>query len=245
MNSEKQPPSAQPAEIRGVLNLLVGALIVLLLVLANVQLASGGGDGGANEGGEGAKELAVAPPPVQETSNHVLAEELRQLSGKLTSPLNLLREKLGPLSGLSAGQLAAASSVKDLAKSFAKVGAVRKELSQLGDGLGQVVGSTEAMAGNLGDSTETLSGVGRDIGGTRKATQGMARVMRRVEATIASSGKETSESMARVGVGIEGMSEALASQRKELGTSLAELNSNMTKFLKLMCVLLTSEPECS
>jgi hypothetical protein len=73
----------------------------------------------------------------------------------------------------------------------------------------------------------------------------MARVMRRVETTIASSGKETSESMARVGVGIEGMNEALASQRKELGTSLAELNSNMTKFLKLMCVLLTSEPECS
>jgi methyl-accepting chemotaxis protein len=135
--------------------------------------------------------------------------------------------------------------VKDLAKSFDKVGGVQKELSQLGAGLGEVVGSTEAMAGNLGDSTETLSGVGRDIGGTRKATKGMARVMRRVEETLASSGKETSESMARVGVGIEGMNEALASQRKELGTSLAELNSNMTKFLKMMCVLLTSEPECS
>lgn len=244
MDSGKPPSKASAREIKDVLSLLVGALVVLLLVLANVQLASSGGDSGSSRGGDGSRALAVAPP-VQETSNHVLAEELRQLSRKLSSPLNLLREKLGPLSGLSAGQLAAASSVKDLAKSFDRVGAVRKELSQLGDGLGEVVGSTEAMAGNLGDSTETLSGVGRDIGGTRKATQGMARVMRRVETTIASSGKETSESMARVGVGIEGMSEALASQRKELGTSLAELNSNMTKFLKMMCVLLTSEPECS
>ncbi|HEY0391450.1 MAG TPA: hypothetical protein VGC63_07065 [Solirubrobacterales bacterium] len=245
MNSGKPPSKASAREIKDVLNLLLGALIVLLLVLANVQLASGGGNGGSSGGGEESGALAVAPPPVQETSNHVLAEELRQLSRKLSSPLNLLREKLGPLSGLSAGQLAAASSVKDLAKSFDKVGGVQKELSQLGAGLGEVVGSTEAMAGNLGDSTETLSGVGRDIGGTREATKGMARVMRRVEATIASSGKETSESMARVGVGIEGMSEALASQRKELGASLTELNSNMTKFLKMMCVLLTSEPECS
>lgn len=245
MNSGKPPSKASAREIKDVLNLLLGALIVLLLVLANVQLASGGGNGGSSSGGgEDSRALAVAPP-VQETSNHVLAEELRQLSRKLTSPLNLLREKLGPLSGLSAGQLAAANSIKGLGKSFDKVGAVQKELSQLGTGLGKVVGSTEAMAGNLGDSTETLSGVGRDIGGTRKATQGMARVMRRVETTIASSGKETSESMARVGVGIEGMNEALASQRKELDTSLAELNSNMTKFLKLMCVLLTSEPECS
>src|SRR4051794_31676838 len=105
MNSGKPRSKASPEEIKNVLNLLLGALIVLLLVLANVQLASGGGDSASGEG-EGSRSLTVAPPPVQETSNHVLAEELRQLSRKLASPLNLLREKLGPLSGLSAGQLA-------------------------------------------------------------------------------------------------------------------------------------------
>lgn len=244
MNSSKKRPGTQDADVRNILILLLGALIVLLLASANVQLAVGGDTSGTHEEGEGSGGIAVAPP-VKETSNHVLAEELKGLSTKLTSPLNLLRKKLGPLSGLSSGQLAAASSVKDLAKSFNKVGAVQKKLSQLSTGLGEVVGSTEAMAGNLGDSTETLSGVGRDIGGTREATKGMARIMRRVEATIASSGRETNEAMARVGTGIEGMSEALADQRKELGTSLTELNANMTKFVKMMCVLLTSEPECS
>lgn len=244
MKDPEQQSKVRSSDVQSILNVLVGALVVLLLVAANIQLASDGEGGTA--GGETSNAGTVSvQPPVQETSNHVLAEELKHLSGKLTSPINLLREKLSPLSGLSAGQQAAATSFKGLASSFKKLGAVKKELSHLSSGLGDVVGSTEAMAGNLGDSTETLAGVGRDIGSTQQETKGMVQVMRRVEESLATTGKSTNESMARVGTGIEGMSQALASQKKELSASLTELNTNMSKFLEFFCILLTSGTECS
>jgi len=245
MKGPKQQPKAKArsGDVQSILNVLVGALVVLLLVVANIQLA---GDGqGSTAGGQTTGSAPVSvQPPVQETSNHVLAEELKHLSVKLNSPINLLREKLSPLSGLSAGQEEAANSFNGLTSSFNKLGAVKKELSQLSSGLGDVVGSTEAMAGNLGDSTETLAGVGRDIGSTQQSTKGMVQVMRRVEESLATTGKSTNESMARVGAGIEGMSQALASQKKELSASLTELNSNMSKFLEFFCILLTSGTEC-
>jgi len=44
---------------------------------------------------------------------------------------------------------------------------------------------------------------------------------------------------------IRAMRESLVATSTETGTSLAELNSNMEKFLTQFCVLLTSESECN
>src|SRR3954453_23717825 len=100
MSNAKQPSAQRDNDVRGVLTALLGALIVALLVVTNIQLANLGDAGGAgNQSG-----AVPIPPPVQGTSNDVLSEELRKLSGDLTAPLNLLRGKLDPLSSLSAGQ---------------------------------------------------------------------------------------------------------------------------------------------
>jgi uncharacterized protein YoxC len=252
MSSAKQDSAQRDSDVRGVLIALLGALVVALLVVTNIQLASIGDQGGTS--GQSSTARVPIPPPVQGTSNDVLSEELRQLSGDLTAPLNLLRGKLDPLSSLSAGQFAAAESFQDVASSVRRLGSVRQELAQMSAGLGDVVGNTEAMAGSLGDSTTTLKGVGRDIGSTNRTTSGLARTMRQVNKSITTTGRTTSESMGRVSAGIDamresitGMSQSLAAtstETKEMRASLTELNSNMEEFLSLFCILLTSEPEC-
>lgn len=233
--------------------MLLGALIVALLVVTNVQLAHIGNQGstGGRSTGAGAGSI---PPPVQGTSNDVLSEELHHLSGNLAQPLNLLRGKLGPLSSLSSGQLAAANSFENVASSVRKLGSVRKELAQMSAGLGDVVGNTEAMAGSLVDSTTTLKGVGRDIGSTNHRTSGLVHTMRQVNESITETGTTTSESMAQVSGGIDAMRESISgmgqslattsTETKEMRASLTKLNSNMEEFLSLFCILLTSEPEC-
>lgn len=231
MSSAKQQAAQRDNDVLGALIALLGALIVALLIIANVQLANVGDQGGAGISTVGA---AAIPPPVQGTSNDVLAEELRGLSGDLTAPLNLLRSRLDPLSGLSTSQLAVADSFQDVTGSVRKLGSVRKELSALSSGIDDVVGNTEA-----------LNGVGQDINSTGRMTNGMARTMRRVEQSITASGKSANESIVRMTDEIRAMRESLVATSTETGTSLAELNSNMEKFLTQFCVLLTSESECN
>lgn len=234
MSSAKQQAAQRDNDVLGALIALLGALIVTLLIVANVQLANVGDQGGPGTSAVGA---AAIPPPVQGTSNDVLAEELRGLSGDLTAPLNLLRRRLDPLSGLSTSQLAVADSFQDVAGSVRKLGSVRKELSALSSGIGDVVGNTEA-----------LNGVGQDINSTGRMTNGMARTMRRVEQSITATGKSANESIVQMTDEIRAMREsfvATSTETQKMGTSLVELNSNMEKFLTQFCVLLTSESECN
>lgn len=235
----KPTKGTRDSEIRSALTILLAALVVALLAAANIQLAN------VDTGGSPSATAPTAiAPPVQGTSNNVLSEKLHQLSENFNRPLRLLRAQLTPLNDLSSGQEEASDSFDSVAHSIDRLASVRHELNQLDSGLGEVVGSTSAMAGNLGASTRTLKGVDESIGATGKTTQGMARTMRRVEASIVSSGQSTSEATNRMSEGISAMQDSLAGQRKELNASMAELNGNMTKFLKLMCILLTSESEC-
>jgi ABC-type transporter Mla subunit MlaD len=247
MSNAKQNPAQRDSDIRGVLTALLGALVVVLLVVANIQLASLGGPSNTDSQ-SGAVSI---PPPVQGTSNEVLSEELGELSDDLAAPLNLLRGKLDPLSSLSAGQFAAANSFEDVASSVRRLGSVRQELAQMSAGLGSMVSNTEAMAGSLGESNTTLEGVGRDIGSTNRVTGRLARTMGRVDRSITATGKTTNESLAGMSAGItamresiSGMSQSLTTETQGMRASLAELNSNMEEFLSLFCILLTSEPEC-
>ena len=221
------------ADTQGALIALLGALIVVLLLVANVQLATVGG-----RDDESASTKAVAlPPPVQGTSNDALADELRGLSEDLTAPLNLLRDELHPLTGLPAGQLAVADSFEGVAGSVRKLGVVREDLAALSAGIEDVVGNTEA-----------LTGVGHDISATSRMTNGMARAIRKLDKSVTGTGRSANESIVRMNEGIEAMRQSLASTSSEtqnMGASLAELNTNMRQFLKLFCILLTSEPECS
>lgn len=233
MTAEKQKESPRDADTQGALIALLGALIVALLLVANVQLAAVGGQDGESS----PTEATALPPPVQGTSNDVLADELRGLSNDLTAPLNLLRSELGPLAGLPAGQLAVADSFEGVAGSVGKLGAVRKELATLSAGIKDVVGNTEA-----------LTGVGQDINATSRMTNGMARAIRKLDKSVTSTGKSANESVVRMNEGIEAMRQSLASTSSEtqkMGASLAELNTNMKQFLTLFCILLTSEPKCS
>ena len=236
MSSAKQQATQRDNDVQGALIALLGALIVMLLIVANVQLANVGNQDGAGDQSSTVGAAAI-PPPVQGTSNDVLAEELRGLSGDLTAPLNLLRGRLDPLSSLPAGQFAVADSFQDVAGSVRKLGSVRKELSALSSGIDDVVGNTEA-----------LNGVGQDINSTGRMTNGMARTMRRVEQSIAATGKSANESITQMSSGIEAMKQSLAAtsgETKGMAGSLEELNSNMTEFLALFCLLLTSESSCN
>ncbi len=247
MSNAKQDAVQRDSDVRGVLTALLGALVVVLLVIANIQLAGLGGpsDTGSQSG------VVPIPPPVQGTSNDVLSDELGELSEDLTAPLNLLRGKLDPLSSLSAGQFAAADSFEDVASSVRRLGSVRQELAQMSAGLGNMVSNTEAMAGSLGESNTTLKGVGRDIGSTNRVTSRLARTMGQVDESITTTGRTTSESLAGMSTGINamresisGMSQSLTTETQGMRASLVELNSNMEEFLSLFCILLTSEPEC-
>jgi hypothetical protein len=247
MGNAKPPAVQRDNDIRGVLIALMGALVVVLLVVANIQLANLG-DSSDSDGQSSAVSI---PPPVQGTSNDVLSEELGELSDDLAAPLNLLRGKLDPLSSLSAGQFAAADSFENVASSVRRLGSVRQELAQMSAGLGSMVSNTEAMAGSLGESNTTLEGVGRDIGSTNRVTGRLARTMGQVDDSITATGKTTSESLAGMSAGISamresisGMSQSLTAETQGMRASLAELNSNMEEFLSLFCILLTSEPEC-
>jgi methyl-accepting chemotaxis protein len=233
MTTGRPKKSQRDADTQGALIALLGALIVVLLLAANVQLAAVGG----RDDESSSTEAVALPPPVQGTSNDVLADELRGLSDDLTAPLNLLRDELNPLTGLPAGQLAVADSFEGVAGSVRKLGVVREDLAALSAGIEDVVSNTEA-----------LTGVGDDISATSRMTNGMARAIRKLDKSVTGAGKSANESIVRMNEGIEAMRQSLASTSSEtqsMGASLAELNTNMKQFLKLFCILLTSEPECS
>lgn len=240
---------------------LLGALVVLLLLVANVQLSEGG-DGGENGvGHQGNGAAPTIPAPVQGTSNKVLSEELKGVSTSLSRPVDLLRKQMAPLAGLTAGQAELSESFGAVAGSLSGLSTLRLQLRKMTAGLGAVVGNTKAMAGNLHDTTSTLKAVERGIGSTNKQTTGMVEAMQTVNKSITDSGKSTNESIGKMNDGFEAMrqsfgeiNQALAatsagtqemkSSMVEMKASMITLNSNMERFLNLFCTLLTSETEC-
>jgi methyl-accepting chemotaxis protein len=167
----------------------------------------------------------------------VLARKLRELSNGLTAPLNLLRHELDPLAGLPAGQLAVANSFDGLGASVRKLGHLRTELSALSSGIDEVVGNTGA-----------LSGVSQDIHSTGRTTTDMVKTMRTLNQSVTDFAGTANESITQMSRGIEAMNQSLAAtsgETKGMAGSLEELNSNMTEFLALFCLLLTSESSCN
>lgn len=253
MNSASSAPLKRDGDARGVLVALIGAVIAALLVVANLQLAQIGNDDTTAERAAPGTESAL-PPPTQGTSNDVLSSELQRLSRNLSSPLNLLRNQLGPLSGLSAGQADVASSFQNVASSVRELGSVQQDLSALSSGLGDVVGNTKAMAGSLGGTNAALHSMSQNLDSTSGATRRMVRVIRRLNESLAATGTSTNESMSRMSGGIEAMGESMAStnqflaststETRAMGESLVRLNANMEAFLSLFCTLLTSETSC-
>jgi len=248
------------ADVVAPLLALIGALIVGLLIVANVQLSNVGG--GKEVVAKAAPESAAAlPPPTQGTSNAVLSEEMKRLSHNLSSPLDGLHEQLGPLAGLTASQAAIAGSFQNVAKSVHGLRSVQGQLSNLDDGIGSVVENTEALSDPLESTNSSLAAMSTEIAATSRATKGMLAATKHLNQSIESSGKSTTASMEKVSTGIEGMSGSIAvmngsiagmnqslltstSEISAMSASLKQLNVNMEKLINLFCTLLTSETEC-
>ncbi len=259
MDSVKAGSPPRGTEVVPPLLAIIGALIVGLLIFANVQLSNVGG-----VGGEGGKEVvakapapetaAALPAPTQGTSNAVLSEELKRLSQNLSAPLDSLHEQLGPLAGLTTSQAGIANSFQNVAESVHGLRSVQTELSTLSDGIGSVVENTEALASPLESTNSAITAMATEIGVTSRATQGMLAATKHLNESIENTGKTTSASMEKVSTGIEGMSASIGTMNQSLAsstgeitamsTSLKQLNGNMEKLINLFCTLLTSETEC-
>jgi uncharacterized phage infection (PIP) family protein YhgE len=245
---------AQASEVRAWLTALLGVLIVLLLVVANVQLNEGGSGSENGHVHQGNGTASTLPAPVQGTSNKVLSEELNGVSTSLSRPVDLLRQEMAPLAGLTEGQTKLSESFGNVATSVRGLSSLRVQLRKMNGGLGAVVGNTKAMAGNLHTTASTLEAVEQGIGSTSRSTNGMVALMSTLNQSITNSGKSTNESIVKMDEGIEGMRRsfteinqslaATSAGTQEMKASMITLNANMERFLKLFCTVLTSETEC-